>query len=796
MTGGSSETERDERTTETEPTTDTAMHQASPGANGKDHDGIAGDIAAAVDFLNRFVPEGPWVLTAIDPETRQIETRTFTTDAPAAPAIWIERWLGVRNIYFQVNRPKRALSTKAKKADVQSSEWLHVDADPRPGYDIATERARILADLRAHDPPPSVIVDTGGGYGGYWRLTEKADVRGDPTPIEARNLRIAQTLGGDHCHNIDRIMRLPGTINLPDAAKQARGRVPALARVVEADWERRYALGTFPAAAMDDGPRSDASPMGGNGTDSGNFDALPDDLRELIATGDASRWNGDRSRAVWFVCCALVRAGWSDADIAAVIADPANGISAHVLDQGKPAAYALRQARNARQEVRLPPVVAELNRTYAVVIVGGKVGVLKEGTTPDGRPDFTIMSPGSLAHWLANRTVKIENRSVPVDKIWMRHPGRRQYESITFAPNREAPGCYNLWRGFSVRPVPGDCAKFLAHVRENICQSNDDHFRWVMGWFADIVQHPDAKCGTSLALIGEEGTGKTVIGEHVGSLLIDHYLLVSDPRYITGRFNSHVVSCLLLHADEAVFAGDHAAASKLKDMITGNYHMVEFKGYEPLRVKNYVRLLFTGNPPWVVPVSMEGRRFAVFELSKAHRQDHAYFAAIAKEMDSGGREALLHYLLHYDLSGIDLRSVPKTEALLGQKLASLTPEQAWWMDVLQSGGLPSGCGEAGATPAKFLFNHYIRHAQKIGARRRSIETIIGTRLREFAPGVRKVERTYTLRGGMMEESGPVYQFPPLAECRAAFAELLHQEVTWGEPEEWVEDPVETGEGDF
>ena len=40
-------------------------------------------------------------------------------------------------------------------------------------------------------------------------------------------------------HNIDRILRLPGTVNYPNKKKRVKGRVPTLAYVVEAHWERR-----------------------------------------------------------------------------------------------------------------------------------------------------------------------------------------------------------------------------------------------------------------------------------------------------------------------------------------------------------------------------------------------------------------------------------------------------------------------------------------------------------------------------------------------------------------------------
>ena len=51
------------------------------------------------------------------------------------------------------------------------------------------------------------------------------------------------------------------------------------------------------------------------------------------------------------------------------------------------------------------------------------------------------------------------------------------------------------------------------------------------------------------------GVGLRLIAvETAGSLIGDHYLLVASPRYITGQFNSHMASLLLLHADEAVLS--------------------------------------------------------------------------------------------------------------------------------------------------------------------------------------------------------------------------------------------------
>ena len=78
-----------------------------------------------------------------------------------------------------------------------------------------------------------------------------------------------------------------------------------------------------------------------------------------------------------------------------------------------------------------------------------------------------------------------------------------------------------------------------------------------------------------------------------------------------------------------------------------------------------------------MPSAFGKRRVAVLDIGEDRMKDIAYFAAIDAEMDSSGREALLQFLESYDLGAVDLRAIPKTGALLDQKIASLPAERGW-----------------------------------------------------------------------------------------------------------------------
>ena len=180
--------------------------------------------------LELLRPGGPWVLTAITPDGPATTETFFKPDAAAA---WIVRQNADRNIYVMVAEATGTLRKKAEKSDVKCARHLWADADGEGDLD---------SRMNGHVPPPSTIVASGGGFNVYWALAEPLE---DAAEIEAHNRWLARKLGADHCRNCDRILRLPGTINWPNAKKKRQGRVPVLARCIEHHPDRIYDAAEF-----------------------------------------------------------------------------------------------------------------------------------------------------------------------------------------------------------------------------------------------------------------------------------------------------------------------------------------------------------------------------------------------------------------------------------------------------------------------------------------------------------------------------------------------------------------------
>jgi len=150
----------------------------------------------------------------------------FGSDAEAAADWAVRENAANRNVYWTVNRARSGQDKKPRKADIESARWCHVDIDPP--FEPEAKRA----ELTSLELPPTLIVHSGNGLQALWRLDGEHD---DLVAVEHVNAALAARLGGDKCQNIDRLLRVPGTVNYPDAGKRAKGRVPRQARLEHYD---------------------------------------------------------------------------------------------------------------------------------------------------------------------------------------------------------------------------------------------------------------------------------------------------------------------------------------------------------------------------------------------------------------------------------------------------------------------------------------------------------------------------------------------------------------------------------
>lgn len=327
--------------------------------------------------------------------------------------------------------------------------------------------------------------------------------------------------------------------------------------------------------------------------------------------------------------------------------------------------------------------VEELNERYAVVRDGSRVRIGTAREDPYyGRETWHVMSETDFM---------LLERKRKEAAIWLQSNARREYPNgFVFDPSgRERDGYLNLWKGWAIERAAGDWSLIKRHIIEVLATGDEQHGDYIIRWIAWMLQNPDRPAEVALVLRGEKGVGKGVIGRALGKLAGQHGIHLSSTSLMTGRFNAHMRDCIFLFADEALWAGDKEGEGQLKRMTTEDTLVIEGKGRDAVVTPNRLHIMMASNEDWVIPASADERRFAMFDVSSAHRGDHAYFDALTAQIEGGGLAAMLDDLLSMNLGRWHPRfDIPKTEALRVQVQHSEDPMRSLFRELLFLGQLP------------------------------------------------------------------------------------------------------------
>lgn len=432
------------------------------------------------------------------------------------------------------------------------------------------------------------------------------------------------------------------------------------------------------------------------------------------------------------------------------------------------------------------PRMAEMDEKHAVVSVGGSVRVANLKSSNG----ITLSTVGDLHALYSNEFVQSsQGKLISISKAWMASSTRPTYTGgMGFFPGGSIPDdVLNLWPGFAVHPDPrGSCDRFLYHIKNVICGGDENSFNYLIGFLAHLIQHPEDIPGVAIVLRGGKGVGKDSALDYIAKMIGDIFApVISQPDQLTGRFNGHLQTALLLRVQEALWAGSRKDEGALKSLITSPKITIERKGVDAIVADNYVRVMITANAAWVVPASSDERRFFILEI-KAEKPSLEYFKAYHAEMNGSGPAALLHTLQNYDLSGFDVRDVPQTQGLLEQKLLSLRNLDRWWFDFILEGTTPvdflgdfdrGDWSERPVTLSRLKLRELYRgwvndhrfHGEPMGVRE------FGSRLRLLCPKIRDTQPS--INGKRVR----CYVLPSLGSCRAQFEGWLGAQIDWEEP---------------
>ena len=216
----------------------------------------------------------------------------------------------------------------AEYATVATALWIDVDCDD------ASKREQALRKLEEFEPKPSIILDSGGGWHGYWLLDEPYLLDSDePKKHIALILQgLFKALDGDegYVKSVASVMRLPDSTN----TKPERGGV--ICAIKHFEPERCYELSQFEWLKVE-APKSTYKPTI---KIDGKY-PLPPRTEDYLASGSS---DGNRNNELFTAACQLRDAGYSQSEAENQL------VSRHIAD-GSAGENAVTREKEARKTI-------------------------------------------------------------------------------------------------------------------------------------------------------------------------------------------------------------------------------------------------------------------------------------------------------------------------------------------------------------------------------------------------------------------------------------------------------------
>lgn len=347
---------------------------------------------------------------------------------------------------------------------------------------------------------------------------------------------------------------------------------------------------------------------------------------------------------------------------------------------------------------------------------------------------------------MQNIFVRAGNSSklIPAGKFWKEHPTRHE-RTIVFKPSGViGPHEFNLWRSFGVGRKPGrkNLWSLIRHIRQVICRSDREKFKYFMRYLAWLVQNPDKHAGVVIMLKSrKQGTGKSTLGKVMLDIFGSHGALIDDKERLLGRFTDWLDMVVFVLAEEILWAGDYKSADKFKSMVTGDTIQVERKFGSCRQIPNRLKIIATTNHDDVVAAGAQDRRNVVFDVSDHRAGDRVWFDRLYRDPETGGTAEFLNFLLNIRLGNWHPRQILKTTETVEQRRMSGDSVCQWAQACIDADamvGLPNGAPHelGGALSAETLREAYNGFCRQLGPRALCTETFGKACSEMFGPRVR------------------------------------------------------------
>jgi len=378
--------------------------------------------------------------------------------------------------------------------------------------------------------------------------------------------------------------------------------------------------------------------------------------------------------------------------------------------------------------LKIPPFIQKINKHHGIGMYGGKARIITESYKEElhfWEPQFLNISELKSYYAEDRVVIRMDGRPKEVDvfSAWEINQDRNKFDRVVFQPRNDLfRGCgaspvlqqgghYNMWMGYLANLSNAcSCDKILWHLEHIWCSGNKKWYDWILKWFSVLFQTPDSIGQPFPVLKSQPGAGKNIIIDHIICRLLGvHAISTSNKKDIIGDFNHRLGMNVFCFLNEAFFAGDKSDRSAMKTLID-EHRTITKKYVDSEHSRNMTKVIIASNEENVTGAEAGDRRYFYLPVSDQKAGDSNYFKELRMEIENGGRESFLKFMLDYE-SEIDLSLQPEQDSAFNEQRLQ---------DILFGA----------ETPVKFLYD-LISNGVDINTKARLLERVDSEDLREL-----------------------------------------------------------------
>lgn len=264
-----------------------------------------------------------------------------------------------------------------------------------------------------------------------------------------------------------------------------------------------------------------------------------------------------------------------------------------------------------------------------------------------------------LTHLSPKTTPPNGGKQISIGSYFLNHPKTTRCHYFTFRPGRpKLDGDYlNHWDDPQIQAIEGDISPFLEHL-DYVYDGVQEAIDYTLNWMALPLQIRGTKMESAVFLGGEQGTGKTFLGEILRVLHGHANTAKIKGEELESQFNDFMMRSTIVCVEEVYMKGKWTLMDKIKDTITSTNTRVNLKHVTPYEIPNVTNFILFSNHADALAISEGDRRWHV-HVSHQSPKNKEYYEQFHTWLDEDhGYEKIYNHLLQRDLTGFNRYTKP------------------------------------------------------------------------------------------------------------------------------------------